>query len=115
MRRGRWSSSPRFCWAKACLEDIEVILGVGGEGDAAEDFGELRGAEGVKGVGFGHRAGAVDDVNDADETVRVCALIAVAADSGGDAPDDGGAGPSVDEACDVTQTVGGRRPRQFGG
>jgi hypothetical protein len=99
----------------AVLVVIVVVLFGGREGDAAEDFGEfgfaddgelLRGRLGGVGVG--------QIVGDGYEAVGVCALIAVAADSGGDAVDCGFA-VLVDAAGDVADAVGRGRPGKFSG
>jgi hypothetical protein len=69
---------------------VVVVLSGGSEGDAAEDFGEFGFADdgellrgGLGGVGVGQIVG------DGYEAVGVCALVAVAADGGGDAVDGG--------------------------
>ena len=54
----------------------------------------------------GHgRAGVGEAIVDDDEAVGIRACVAVAADSGGDGPDRGGA-ITVDAAFDIAQAIG---------
>ena len=94
---------------------VVVVMTGGREGNAAEDFSELSLADdaellfgGFGGVGVGQVVG------DGYEAVGVCALVAVAADGGGDAVE-GDLAVMADGAGDVADAVGCGGPGEFGG
>src|SRR5512133_1078124 len=96
------------------LVGVVALVSRGCEGDAAEDFGEFGFAEhGELLIGGFGGVGVAQVVGDGYEAVGVCALVAVAADGGGDAVDSGFA-VFIGGAGDVADAVGCGRPGEIG-
>src|SRR5260370_27857796 len=93
---------------------VVVVMTGGRKGNAAEDLSELSFADDAELLFGGFGGVSVGQVvGDGYEAVGVCALVAVATDSGGDAIE-GDLAVMADGAGDVADAVGCGRPGQIG-